>query len=111
MNKELRDEWVAALRSGKYEQGQDQLKTSAGEYCCLGVLCEVLGVDLERANVNGVKVGEATGTETAALGGDPLELVRALHYKTRSRLAKLNDNGASFEELAGVIEKTVRVKP
>lgn len=32
--------WVKALRSGKYTQGQGQLKTT-DEYCCLGVLCDL----------------------------------------------------------------------
>ncbi|KKM79312.1 hypothetical protein LCGC14_1351050 [marine sediment metagenome] len=33
--------WLAALRGGKYEQGQDSLKTSDGKFCCLGVLCDL----------------------------------------------------------------------
>lgn len=41
MNKEVKDQWVTALRSGEYEQGRSQLQTSDGKFCCLGVLCEV----------------------------------------------------------------------
>lgn len=33
-------EWVKALRSGDYEQGQDYLCRD-GKFCCLGVLCEI----------------------------------------------------------------------
>lgn len=33
--------WIAALRSGKYKQGQGRLKTGTGEYCCLGVACAI----------------------------------------------------------------------
>jgi hypothetical protein len=32
--------WVAALRSGKYEQGKGYLNIG-GTFCCLGVGCEV----------------------------------------------------------------------
>ena len=40
MNKEIKAEWVAALRSGEYEQGAGKLAWQ-GKFCCLGVLCEV----------------------------------------------------------------------
>ncbi len=46
--KDLLTKWIAALRSGKYEQGKGKLKrTCNGEtsYCCLGVLCEIAGLD------------------------------------------------------------------
>lgn len=35
--------WLEALESGKYEQGQLHLKYD-NRYCCLGVLCEVMGL-------------------------------------------------------------------
>jgi len=42
MNKELKDKWVVALRSGKYKQGGDCLRNSReNTYCCLGVLCDI----------------------------------------------------------------------
>jgi hypothetical protein len=37
-----RDEWTAALRSGKYNQTSESLCDSSG-YCCLGVLSDVQG--------------------------------------------------------------------
>jgi len=40
MDKAVKKDWTAALRSGKYKQGQGYLKDD-GEYCCLGVLCEI----------------------------------------------------------------------
>lgn len=41
MNPEVKAKWVAALESGEFQQGQGQLRTMAGEFCCLGVLCEM----------------------------------------------------------------------
>ena len=46
MKREVRDNWVKALRSGEYEQGEMNLK-DRGKYCCLGVLGEINGVDLD----------------------------------------------------------------
>lgn len=46
MNKDIAKKWAEALRSGKYEQGREQLSTQyehedSPRFCCLGVLCEV----------------------------------------------------------------------
>lgn len=45
MNPEIKAQWVAALRSGEYQQTTGVLakETSDGslEYCCLGVLCDL----------------------------------------------------------------------
>lgn len=42
---DVKNQWLAALRSGEYEQGKGVLRrvgTSGNkEYCCLGVLCEL----------------------------------------------------------------------
>lgn len=37
----VRDEWVAALRSGEFKQATGRLRRSDTGYCCLGVLCEI----------------------------------------------------------------------
>jgi hypothetical protein len=42
MDAVLKQKWVEALRSGKFEQGTGHL-TNKGCYCCLGVLCTVAG--------------------------------------------------------------------
>jgi hypothetical protein len=41
MNPEIKQLWLDALRSGKYEQGKLMLKPTESSYCCLGVLCEI----------------------------------------------------------------------
>jgi len=40
MNSKVKEAWVNALRSGKYEQGSERLRSVSG-YCCLGVLCDI----------------------------------------------------------------------
>ncbi len=41
MNKEVKDKWIEALESGKYKQGQENLR-KGDKYCCLGVLCDII---------------------------------------------------------------------
>ena len=43
MKKSVKNKWIEALKSGKYKRGQEALKTSKGTFCCLGVLCDILG--------------------------------------------------------------------
>lgn len=57
MNPEVKAKWMAALLSGKYRQGRTRLRTEVlvepllvepepeAEYCCLGVLCDLEGVE------------------------------------------------------------------
>lgn len=40
MNSKVKEAWVNALRSGKYEQGSERLRGVDG-FCCLGVLCDI----------------------------------------------------------------------
>src|SRR5262245_10131605 len=42
MNPEIKREWVARLRSGRYAQGHSALhNVRTNTFCCLGVLCEI----------------------------------------------------------------------
>jgi hypothetical protein len=88
MDKELKAKWVAALRSGKYAQGQgDYFDPETGTYCCLGVLDIV---DLGDACTNLHLWGEA---ESKA--GESSQL---------QELIRMNDTGKSFSEIADWIE-------
>jgi len=49
MNEVIKQQWLAALRSGEYDQGRDRLRTDDGAFCCLGVLCDL------HANATGSK--------------------------------------------------------
>lgn len=41
MNPEVKEKWTAALDSGEFTQGTGRLQTLKGDFCCLGVLCEL----------------------------------------------------------------------
>lgn len=51
---EIKAQWVAALRSGDYQQGQGYLARD-DKFCCLGVLCELA----VKADVDGLNLGWA----------------------------------------------------
>lgn len=61
MNADVKARWLAALRSGEYQQGQNQLRDSEDHFCCLGVLCDVVDPD-------GWDDTEGAGDEVAHLG-------------------------------------------
>lgn len=44
LRQEVKDKWVAALRSGEYQQTKSVLNDANG-YCCLGVLCDLASKD------------------------------------------------------------------
>lgn len=124
MNPEIKQRWTTALRSGEYEQGRGALATGrfAGgwSYCCLGVLCEIAVAD-------GVIQADETGNNMKAYGyGNnrtyPPDAVRAwagLPITPRNWagsaeagsaeriLARKNDSGSTFEEIAQWIEENL----
>lgn len=52
MNTDLKAKWISALRSGEFEQGDGLLHNqSENTYCCLGVLCKVMGAEFGPATV------------------------------------------------------------
>src|SRR5579859_5395879 len=42
ITEELKTEWVEALRSGKYVQGTGYLRDANEQFCCLGVLADII---------------------------------------------------------------------
>lgn len=94
--------WVAALRSGKYEQGRHALNRN-NKFCCLGVLCEVA---IER----GLPIKKTQQGSSVAYDGflaAPSEAVyqwAGIDRSGVSTLARKNDDGATFEQIARYIE-------
>jgi hypothetical protein len=120
--------WIAALRSGEYEQGKKALHVLEGDgvgYCCLGVACDLAvkaGVPLTRetelsevihqeievfVTENGVRavaylpppVRKWLGVRT---DGGNYDAHPSTHGFTS--LATKNDDGATFGEIADIIE-------
>lgn len=102
MTRAERDAWVAALRSGKYRQGQDRLRSESG-FCCLGVLCDIKNPEGWRASP--ITGGWFHGREF--MFPDPC--VSDIPESIQNQVARLNDNGKSFLEIANWIEANVPV--
>lgn len=113
MDAEIKKEWVAALRSGKYQQGRGSLKQLDGDgfvqFCCLGVLCDVLGLEGDGGEV-GLAYRFKDG-DVFTQGYLPQAVVDqvGLPDGIQQKLAKLNDGltelGAQdFNSIADYIE-------
>jgi hypothetical protein len=103
-------QWIAALRSGNYEQTTGYLHDSKG-FCCLGVAAVEFLTDDVSVNKNydcrdvwlyDGESGEAPKYVIDALGlnnalGDPIR-------DTDDDLTDLNDNGSTFNEIADILE-------
>ena len=63
MRKKVKQLWVNALRSGKYEQGRNVLCSLDNKYCCLGVLTEVY-IEQMKKNRKKSKVSKASISTT-----------------------------------------------
>ena len=98
-------EWTAALRSGKYKQAKGKLR-DGDCFCCLGVLCDLM----EPA---GWEANDETGgrwfgpTEDCDMEEIPLRLEAALDRPgdTYGSLSTKNDVGATFHEIADLIDR------
>lgn len=113
MNSKIKRAWIRALRSGKYARGEHALRTKR-RYCCLGVLCDLYS--------------KATGTKWEKSAGNTasFKMCGALDYLPNEVMkwaglasdnpkldegcaANYNDDGASFKEIADLIQKHLTV--
>ncbi len=136
MNPEVKAKWLTALRSGMFGQTRSKLSDGEGNYCCLGVLCEValrdeskperlvkdctgqrygdMGTDSSRAYLPRM-VQEWAGliddsgyfkNDNGDFNDNGVEIVREDGtIILGNSLASLNDDKATFEEIANVIEE------
>lgn len=110
--------WVEALRSGKYTQAQHGLHPESGGYCCLGVACDLYGKAhgivfvlnasddddpyyyfLEDSALLPRPVQEWLGLRTS-----DGEFSAPENIWGETTLAERNDAGATFEEIAAIVE-------
>ena len=104
---EIRAAWIAALRSGEYTQARMVLFNGKG-YCCLGVLCSVVGLVPEK-NENRALYQYTFEGQIGTLPQIVQEAVRLRTsdgtYKAgNANLTSMNDSGASFEKIADLLE-------
>lgn len=113
--KDFKRNWIEALKSGKYKQGDGALRASVKDdetgkksikHCCLGVACAVAGATgiLDKGFITNdgleKKLIKSINKVPAILQSDKLE-----GNDIPNVLASLNDEGKSFKEIAKVIQK------
>jgi hypothetical protein len=109
MREDFKAKWVAALRSGEYEQGQGYLRKD-GAFCCLGVGCEILRKDFSEEISITVDDDEDYADAVSYNGyaqylSKGIRTFIGLDGTDEGQLATLNDDeGRTFHEIADYIE-------
>lgn len=113
MDDKLKKKWIDALRSGKYKQTTGALRRQSDNevgYCCLGVLCEVAG--LERignyySSRHFRMEGSITDTSLQREWGLDKKVVHlGENAELQDKLVALNDDSEkSFEQIANYLER------
>ena len=111
MNPEIKAQWVAALRSGEYEQGAGYLHRG-DTFCCLGVLCDLA----IKAGAPKVKEYRHPAGSMSAYNGselnlppsviewaglscsDPFLVFKCGEVSERHLISDFNDGGLTFNE-------------
>ena len=109
MNPEMKKKWLDALRSGGYKQGRLCLRRG-DEFCCLGVLCDISGLGKWLGpNDDGEDHYEVGSEYEWAYPPKAVRDVAGLDYENPlvgvRTLGDINDEGATFEEIADLIEE------
>lgn len=108
MNREIRDQWVEELESGRFPQGRNVLRSTDDKYCCLGVLCEIavqagvieppIEATYDAYKYGGWSVGSLPDSVLAWSG---------LDYREQIKLSDFNDSGYSFDYIAKYIRNNL----
>ena len=135
MRKKIAHKWIKALRSGKYKQGKNWLKSTCEDvvrHCCLGVLCELHNEAMRKQKRKTAKEN-FNGSNFVIFDGNAQALPPSVQkwagmksdqgefpYRGKSShpglgslanchmvesLAGMNDGGCSFQEIATFITK------
>lgn len=124
MNPEVKKLWLEALRSGRYKQTTIRLRDDHHNFCCLGVLTDLY---LKQANkrwhkdeygnwgrrqggdgaepyfASSILPGEVTAWAELE-GGNP-SFPPGITFCDTQNIAEANDYGATFLEIADLIEE------
>jgi hypothetical protein len=107
----FRTDWLKALRSGKYRQGVGALHSYVSNtFCCLGVAADIT-TDVEWGRISpSLRVELVKKEDNKSLGWDIYYGPSTCLSGLARALAKMNDEGASFTEIADWIEANTEGK-
>jgi hypothetical protein len=115
MNTQIKQKWIDALLSGKYEQGSEKLRSGTG-YCCLGVLCDLYSQEHnvkwefieneETFDKNSKFLPESVMNWAELKTDNPTVRVHCVDSDDEyaNDIANLNDSGYTFSRIASLIE-------
>lgn len=120
MNSDLKQKWIEALRSKKYQQGSGALRSCPldvhkSEFCCLGVLADIINpdgwkyeYDYERWVWSPLQSTEYDNTPFSTfchthMGIETRKTIN-LNREKESVLVAMNDGGRTFDQIADYIE-------
>jgi hypothetical protein len=107
MKKKLKQQWVAALRSGKYRQAKEYLHVPTFGYCCLGVLCDIVD-DTKWVDWNNTRYNFGDRSKCTYPTLDWLDRIGLLDNDAE-HLTILNDiRNKTFSEIADWIETNIK---
>jgi hypothetical protein len=104
MDQEVKAKWVEALRSGKYAQSFNLLQDGHG-HCCLGVLCDLVDKDGWWVQDGGEIYTEIEHRTCRTFPHETVLSLSKLAPDAAAELARQNDAGLDFAEVADWIEK------
>lgn len=108
MNPDIKQQWIAALRSGKYKQTQGALRKN-NKFCCLGVLCDLSGLyEWRQHNKEGQIISFSYDGVIGVLPhaiADWADLEQRDPQTEGGVLSGLNDQGYTFKKIASIIEE------
>ena len=106
--------WITALRSGKYIQGKDDLRSFAKDkdtperFCCLGVLCDILDNTKWNKKLAGIyKENRWLYIDQGGYLPTKIREMVGLSTKEENGLVLMNSAGKSFNEIANYIEMEI----
>lgn len=108
MNPQLKQSWITALRSGRYQQGRGLLRersfTGGAYFCAMGVLLDLVASPMQWDRLT--RAPSRAGMADEVAGYVPPEILGdiGISYVQQALIAGLNDFGKTFEQIADVIE-------
>lgn len=111
MNPEIKQRWIAALKSGDYNQAFYKLR-AGDNFCCLGVLCDLHSKETGNEWIqdsDSYYMGQRVSLPEKVMAWAGLDLYKSrkvLLPKTKIVLSAMNDSyGKTFDEIATLIEE------
>lgn len=119
---DIKAKWLEALRSGRYQQGRAILRSPDNNFCCLGVLCDIIDPEKwDKTQLNGAihpGLADVWGVGYCYpdiqlmynINSDVSETLNSLDDGRKSVMgivSSMNDMGRSFAEIATWIEENL----